>query len=71
MAEYIDLEVVVSDTGNTAKDGEDESCSEDSLNSFINDSSDEDEKGNEEIFYRKFDNIKTLKKFENIKKLKI
>ena len=59
MAEYIDFEVEVSDTENTAKDGEDEVCSNDSLNFFINDSSDDDEKGNEESFYRKFDNMKT------------
>ena len=59
MAEYIDFEVEVSDTENTAKDGEDEVCSNDSLNIFINDSSDDDEKGNEESFYRKFDNMKT------------
>ena len=59
MAEYIDFEVEVSDTENTAKDGEDEVCSNDSLNFFINDSSDDDEKGNEESFYRKFANMKT------------
>ena len=59
MAEYIDFEVEVSDTENTAKDGEGEICSNDSLNFFINDSSDDDEKGNEESFYRKFDNMKT------------
>ena len=59
MAEYIDFEVEVSDTENTAKDGEDEVCSNDSLNFVINDSSDDDEKGNEESFYCKFDNMKT------------
>ena len=59
MAEYIDFEIEVSDTENTAKDGKDEVPSDDSLNSFINDSSDDDEKGNEESFYRKFDNMKT------------
>ena len=59
MAEYIDFEIEVSDTENTAKDGKDEVPSDDSLNSFINDSSDDDEKGNEESFYRKFANMKT------------
>ena len=59
MAEYIDFEIEVSDTENTAKDGKDEVSSDDSLNSFINDSSDDDEKGNEESFYRKFANMKT------------
>ena len=59
MAEYVDFEVEVSDTENTAKDGEGEICSNDSLNLFINDSSDDDEKGEEESFYRKFDNMKT------------
>ena len=59
MAEYIDFEVEVSDTENAAKDDEDEVCSDDSLNSFVNDSSDDDEKGNEESFYRKFANMKT------------
>ena len=59
MAEYIDFEVEVSDTENAAKDDEDEISSDDSLNSFVNDSSDDDEKGNEEKFYRKFANMKT------------
>ena len=59
MAEYIDFEVEVSDTENAAKDDEDEVCIDDSLNSFVNDSSDDDEKGNEESFYRKFANMKT------------
>ena len=59
MAEYIDFEVEVSDTENAAKDDKDEVCSDDSLNSFVNDSSDDDEKGNEESFYRKFANMKT------------
>ena len=59
MAEHIDFEIEVSDTENTAKDGKDEVCSEDSLTSFINDSSDDDEKGNEESFYRKCGNMKT------------
>ena len=59
MAEYVDFEVEVSDTENMAKDGEGEICSNDSLNLFINDSSDDDEKGDEESFYRKFDNMKT------------
>ena len=59
MTEYVDFEVEVSDTENTAKDGEGEICSNDSLNLFINDSSDDDEKGEEESFYRKFDNMKT------------
>ena len=45
MAEYIDFEVEVSDTENAAKDDEDEISSDDSLNSFVNDSSDDDEKG--------------------------
>ena len=59
MAEYVDFEVEVSDTENMAKDGEGEICSNNSLNLFINDSSDDDEKGDEESFYRKFDNMKT------------
>ena len=59
MAEHIDFEIEVSDTENTAKDGKDEVPSDDSLNSFINDSSDDDEKGNEESFYRQFENMKT------------
>ena len=59
MAEYIDFEVEVSDTENATKDDEDEVCSDDSLNSFVNDSSDDDQKGNEESFYRKFANMKT------------
>ena len=45
MAKYIDFEVEVSDTENTAKDREDEVCSDDSLNFFFNDSGDDDEKG--------------------------
>ena len=59
MAKYIFFVIWVRDTENTAKDGGDEVCSDDSLNSFINDSSDDDEKGNEESFYRKFGNMET------------
>ena len=59
MAKYIFFVIWVRDTENTAKDGGDEVCSDDSLNSFINDSSDDDEKGNEESFYRQFENMKT------------
>ena len=59
MAEYIDSEIEVSDTENTAKDGKDEVRSDNSLNSCISDSSDDDEKGNEESFYRQFENMKT------------
>ena len=59
MAKYTDFEVEVSDTENAAKDDEDEVCSDDSLNSFVNDNSDDYEKGNEESFYRKFANMKT------------
>ena len=59
MAQFIDFEVEVSDT-EKIKDDEDEVCSNNSLNSFINDStSSDDEKTNEESFYRKFDNMET------------
>ena len=57
MAQFIDFEVEVSDT-EKVKDDEDEVCSDNSLNSFIDDSnSSSDEKTNEENFYRKFDNM--------------
>ena len=60
MAQFIDFEVEVSDT-EKIKDDEDEVCSNNSLNSFINDStSSDDEKTNEESFYRKFDNMETF-----------
>ena len=59
MAQSIDFEVEVSDT-EKVKDDEDEVCSNNSWNSFINDStSSDDEKTNEESFYRKFDNMET------------
>ena len=59
MAQFIDFEVEVSDT-EKIKDDEDEVCRNNSLNSFINDStSSDDEKTNEESFYRKFDNMET------------
>ena len=59
MAQFIDFEVEVSDT-EKVEDDEDEVCSNNSLNSFINDStSSDDEKTNEESFYRKFDNMET------------
>ena len=59
MAQSIDFEVEVSDT-EKVKDDEDEVCSDNSLNSFTNDSSSsDDEKRNEESFYRKFDNMET------------
>ena len=59
MAQFIDFEVEVSDT-EKVKDDEDEVCSDNSLNSFINDSSSsDDEKTNEESFYCKFDNMET------------
>ena len=56
----IDFEVEVSDT-EKVNDDEDEVCSDNSLNSFINDSSScsDDEKTNEENFCHKFDNMKT------------
>ena len=58
MAKFIDFEVEVNDT-EKAKDDEDEVCSDNSLNSFINDSSSDSdgEKTNEESFYCKFDNM--------------
>ena len=59
MAQFIDFEVEVSDT-EKVEDDEDEVCSNNSLNSFINDSTScDDEKTNEESFYRKFDNMET------------
>ena len=59
MAQFTDFEVEISDT-EKEKDDEDEVCSDNSLNSFINDSSsDSDKKTNEESFYRKFDNMGT------------
>ena len=58
MAQFIDFEVEVSVT-EKGKEDEDEVCSDNSLNSFISDSSSEsdNEKTNEERFYHKFDNI--------------
>ena len=59
MAQFIDFEVEVSDT-EKVEDDEDEVCSNNSLNSFTNDSTScDDEKTNEESFYRKFDNMET------------
>ena len=60
LAQFIDFEVEVSDT-EKGKGDEDEVCSDNSLNSFINDSSSDSdiEKTNEESFYRKFDNMET------------
>ena len=60
MAEFIDFEVKVSDT-EKAKDDEDEVCNDNSLNSFINDSSSDSDgkKTKEESFYHKFDNMET------------
>ena len=60
MAQFIDFEVEVSDT-EKGKDDEDGVCSDNSLNSFISDSSSDSdhEKTNEESFYCKFDNIET------------
>ena len=59
MAQFIDFEVEVSDT-EKVKDDEDEVCGNNSLNSFINDSSSsDDEKTNEESFFCKFDNMET------------
>ena len=59
MAQFIDFEVEVSDT-EKVKDDKDEVFSDNSINSFIKDSSSSDEeKTNEESFYRKFDNMET------------
>ena len=60
MAQFTDFEVEISDT-EKGKDDEDEVCSDNSLNSFINDSSidSDNEKANEESFYCKFDNMGT------------
>ena len=58
MAQFVDFEVEISDTEKVIDD-EDEVCSDNSLNSFINDSSSsDDEKTNEKSFYGKFDNMK-------------
>ena len=53
MAEFSDFEVEVSDT-EKAKDDEDQVCSDNSFNSFINDSSSDRDckKTNKESFYR-------------------
>ena len=60
MAEFIDFEVEVSDR-EKAKDDEDEVCSDNSLNLFINDSSSDSDgkETNEESFYCKSDNMET------------